>query len=117
MPPTPQGGGGGLRRLSKLFSSCSSGFGGSDHAMAEAGMAGPQPASPSAASASGSAAPPVRLQPEELGEPDCLLVGAGWTIPVHRCGGGKAGPAHNCSTRCSCHLCSTLQASFATTAG
>lgn len=86
MPPTPQGGaGGGLRRLSKLFSSCSSGFGGSDHAMAEAGLAaGPQPASPSAASASGSAAPAVRLNIEELGEPDCLLVGAGWTIPVHR---------------------------------
>lgn len=85
MPPTPQGGaGGGLRRLSKLFSSCSSGFGGSDHAMAEAGMAGPQPASPSAASASGGTAHAVRLNPEELGEPDCVLVGAGWTIPVHR---------------------------------
>lgn len=90
MPPTPQGGaGGGLRRLSKLFSSCSSGFGGSDHAMAEAGMAGPQPASLSAASASGGSAHAVRLNPEELGEPDCVLVGAGWTIPVHRCGAGE----------------------------
>ena len=85
MPPTPQGGaGGGLRRLSKLFSSCSSGFGGSDHAMAEAGLAGPQPASPACASPCAAPAP-VRLSPEELGEPDCLLVGAGWTIPVHRC--------------------------------
>ncbi|PSC72076.1 L-isoaspartate O-methyltransferase [Micractinium conductrix] len=58
-------------RLSKLFSSCSSGGSSSDGTM-DAGM---QPGSPLG---------PPRLFLDELGEPDCVLEGAGWSIPVHR---------------------------------
>lgn len=81
LPPTPMAGSPGERswphRLSRLFSSCSSGSGGEDCAMEAAGQggAGSQPGSPST---------PVRLSLDDLGDPDCVLEGAGWTIPVHR---------------------------------
>ena len=95
LPPTPTGPAGGSgaggsdkswpQRISKLFTSCSSG-GGSECGMdaaasgSDASAQGPQPGTPAAA-----VAPPVKLNFDELGEPDCLLVGSGWTIPVHRC--------------------------------
>lgn len=86
LPSTPQAGGDKSwpHRLSKLFSSCSSGSAASDCAM-EAGMGSGQ--------GTPLAAPPLRLSPEELGQPDCLLVGQGWSIPVHRYGCSCGGPA------------------------
>lgn len=76
LPTTPQAGDKSWpHRLHKLFSSCSSGSSAGDCGMDGGG--GSQPGTP---------ATPLRLSPEELGEPDCLLAGAGWSIPVHRCG-------------------------------
>ncbi|KAL4452300.1 hypothetical protein ABPG75_007962 [Micractinium tetrahymenae] len=81
LPPTPTAGPAGERswphRLSRLFSSCSSGSGGEDCAMEAAAQGGSdsQPGTPPT---------PLRLSLEDLGEPDCLLQGAGWSIPVHR---------------------------------
>ena len=95
LPATPTGHAGGAggdkswpQRISKLFTSCSSGGGnedGMDAAAAASGSSdasahGSQPGTPAA-----SAATPEKLSVEELGQPDCLLVGSGWSIPVHRC--------------------------------
>ncbi|KAL4857297.1 Protein-L-isoaspartate O-methyltransferase [Chlorella vulgaris] len=83
LPATPQASAGDKswpHRLSKLFSSCSSGSAASGECLMEGEGAGSEGA-PGSAPAS---PPPLRLSSDELGEPDCVLEGQGWSIPVHR---------------------------------
>jgi hypothetical protein len=88
LPPTPHAPGGDKtrprRRLSRLFSACSSGS-----AADEAAMEAAASSSSGGGSEAGSPHPP-RLTPEELGEPDCVLRGAGWELPAHRWAGRGA---------------------------
>lgn len=83
LPATPQASAGDKswpHRLSKLFSSCSSGSAASGDCLMEGEGAGSEGA-PGSAPASPF---PLSLSSDELGEPDCVLAGQGWSIPVHR---------------------------------